>query len=43
MIYVESVFFMDHQMMDLIIIKKVKSQAILLYWIDSKEFCNKKT
>ena len=43
MIYIENVFYMDCQIINLVTIKKVKSQVILLYLINNKKFYNKKT
>ena len=39
----KNILYINYQIINLIIMRKVKSQTILLYWVNGKKFHNKKT
>ena len=43
MICIENILYINCRIINLVTIKKVKSQAILLYWMDGKKLYDKKT
>ena len=43
MIQIESILYIDYQIIDPITIEEIKNQIILLYWVDNEKLYNKKT